>query len=247
MPPWLNTDFIESSIFWSLLQFAFLSLIASLASTLMLKRVFDLLPERKKTFTFFGIMAAFLFLVFVGFGIKLPARPIMTASIDTAITAGQLFSTANVGDGPTDVFLLVEIANRGTLPSSLIGFSLDIEINGSVFHGVRSTIPQVVTLKTPTTTYRFVGSDSLIVKASSAPIPVGGVVSGLLGFRFLSLREAALPGTDAKMTLSFEDTFGNTYQARVVDLENNTFSEIPDLPGVEMQRLPGPSAYSSAP
>jgi hypothetical protein len=125
------------------------------------------------------------------------------------------------------VIVFGSFVNSGQMPSIHHDWKLTAEMNGKPYTGELSTIGQFSMVRDEGTTTYF--PDDALYERALAPVPVGGIVQGILIFVFPKLDQDTFPeGT--KFTLTFLDAVGHKYTHIVTSSgERGPFGYLPGL------------------
>jgi hypothetical protein len=149
------------------------------------------------------------------------------------ITHGGRFVTDDAPVEAARVVVFGSFVNSGQMPSVLYDWQLTAEMNGKMYKGEPSTLGQfTITEKDRTITYF---ADDALYERALTPVPIGGIVQGVLLFVFPKLDQDSFPdGT--KFTLTFLDAINRRYTHVVTSGSGTT--RLGYLPGLHQELTP---------
>ena len=205
LPDWFNASYVEGNLTWAIGQKAAVAIVLSLLGTAVMRNAFKRLIQRKEQAWFFGCTAVAILLLLSVVNTGFP-RPRLVGEIYVTIYPSH--ADEKTFDIPT-VFLIASITNIGSMPSVVSGWSLDVELNGSVFHGTPMTIPPQITIThsdgSPSQVYY---AKQALYDRTAVPVGIGDRKTGILEYEFRDLQIQSLVNGSPKFTLHFSDALG---------------------------------------
>jgi len=142
--------------------------------------------------------------------------------------------TTDFRDPGAHVLVFASVTNSGGVQSIARNWRLTAEVNGKPYTAHTTTLSHTMTITTQGTSVTYFADDALYERANT-PIPVGGVVQGILLFVFPTLEQNAFaPGT--RFTFTYEDAFKDRYSSALVS--GGPSQPIGYLPGLHQQLNP---------
>jgi len=203
-------EWFSSHLGWELFwHYIFLPLMTAILVTAPVKYALGQLQSRKNTILFGG--SVFLLVcLFVVFGGGNQQNPDLHPQIIAAAYGGH----SAEGNMSSPVMLMVSITNSGNMPIVATDYDLKaLLLDEHELTGVRQKLPPSMSFEAAGgKTETYYETDALYQKTLK-PIPVGGMVVGILLFTFPTMAEDAFKEKLKTITLTFQDVRSHTYSA----------------------------------
>jgi len=187
-------------------------LIVTAAGSIILKRVFHKLQDRKEQVHFWiaSFVALCTLFYFIGSTIQ---KPVLVGSIQTAQTG----NAPNVHG--TLAVISMSVINTGTMQSIVRNWKVEAKIGSNTYAATFPLIKVPVVFSdprnktgNPTVGIMYHPEDNILNKLE--PVQPGGVLTGVIFAQFENLdKDVFMQGAD--ITVTFEDVYSNKYAAAV--------------------------------